>query len=61
MSTFNTPRGKRKVQSKAVAVTAPAHVVQKLLRPLVPEVNRTKMLNSRVDVVTKVPVLLVPG
>lgn len=39
MSTFSTPRGKRQVQSKAVAVTAPAHVVNKLLRPLVPEVG----------------------
>ncbi len=36
---FDTPKGRRRVRCKALAVTAPAHVVNKLLRPLVPEVN----------------------
>lgn len=35
---FDTPKGKRRVRCKALAVTAPAHVVNNLLRPLVPEV-----------------------
>jgi protoporphyrinogen/coproporphyrinogen III oxidase len=38
-ATYETPQGRRLVQAKAVAVTAPAHVVNRLLRPLVPEVR----------------------
>lgn len=37
---FDTPKGRRRVKCKAIAVTAPAHVVNNLLRPLVPEVGR---------------------
>jgi hypothetical protein len=39
LASYETPRGKRVVKAKTVAVTAPAHVVNKLLRPLVPEVR----------------------
>ncbi|EKU21607.1 protoporphyrinogen IX oxidase, partial [Nannochloropsis gaditana CCMP526] len=37
---FQTPQGRKRIKCQALAITAPAHVVHKLLRPLVPEAAR---------------------